>query len=256
MTAALLLLFAQSHLERAGRLLRDQNVEAARAELDQALAEQPNSVPALTLQGRLAMAENRFDAARAAFAKAAELAPSSASAQFLLGFFHYVDNDFVKALPVLQRARKLAPDDARTALFLALTFDGLGQPEQAQALYEEALRLEVKAKRPTAETHVAYARMLFAGGLFEEAQQHVARALALDGASRDAHYEQARLHFEAGRFAECIAEAEKALQLTGTGTADRSIHFLLSRAYGRTGDRERSAAHRRQFEAIPPRLVR
>lgn len=256
MTFGLALLFLQSHLERAQSLLRDQKLQEAQQALEMALAEQPDSVPALTLQGRLAMAQNRFDLARTSFVKAAALAPSSSGVQFLLGFFHYVDNDFVQAQPALERARKLAPDDARTALFLALTYEGLAQPERAQPLYEEALRLEAKSRHPTVETHIAYARMLFSNGRFEEAQAQVARALAIDPSSGEAHYEQARLHFERGKFADCIAEAQRALEHHGEGVSERSIHFLLSRAYASAGNTERAAAHRRQFEAIPPRLVR
>ncbi len=256
MTAVLVVLLAQSHLDRAQALLREQKVAEARQELDRALADDPDSVPALLLQGRLAMAENRFEIAQTAFTKAARLAPQSAGAQFLLGFFYYVENDFARALPPLELARKITPEDARITLFLALTLDGLAQPDKAQALYEEALRLEAEAGRPTAETHVASARMLSANGRLNSAQDHVTKALKIDPASREAHYEQARLHFERGRFAESIAEAGKALGLAGAGVSDRSIHFLLSRAYARAGNAEQAAFHRRSFESIPPRLVR
>ncbi len=84
----------------------------------------------------------------------------------------------------------------------------------------------------------------------------VGKALAVDPKSREAHYEQARLHFERAKFEECIAEAESALSQHGAGVNERSIHFLLSRAYARAGNGERAAFHRRRFEAIPPRLVR
>jgi tetratricopeptide (TPR) repeat protein len=176
--------------------------------------------------------------------------------QFLLGFFHYVDNDFVQALPVLQRARKLAPADPRTALFLALTYEGLAQPAAAEELFKETLRLEAKARRPSVESFVAYARMLFAQGRLEDAGMQTAAALRIDPNSREALYEQARLDFERGQFQECVQLAEKALAGAGEGVTARQIHFLLSRAYGRLGNAEQAAEHRRQFEAIPPRLIR
>jgi tetratricopeptide (TPR) repeat protein len=211
---------------------------------------------ALTVQGRRAMAENNFELARSLFERAAALAPKSASAQFLLGFFYYVDNDFVRARPALQAARKLAPEDARTALFLALTEEGLAEPDRAEAMFQEALRLEAHAKRHNVETHIAYARMLFASGRLAEAQSQVTAALALDPAAREGLYEQARLDFEAGRYKNCIANAERALDRDSDGVTARQIHFLLSRAYARTGDVARSRLHRERFEAIPPRLIR
>ena len=245
-----LLLFVQSDLERAQSLLREGKTTEAQQAVDAALVSQPDSVPALTLQGRLAMAMNNFDLARRSFTRAAELAPQSASAQFLLGFFHYVDNDFVKAQPVLELARKLAPADARTALFLALTYEGLAQPARAEELFKESLR------KPTLETYVAYARMLFSNGRVDEAQTQVAKALALDRNSREALYEQARLYFARNMFAECAGDGERALKAVGDGVTDRQIHYLLSRAYGRLGDSGRAALHRERFEAIPPRLIR
>lgn len=252
----LMLLFLPSQLDRAQELLRAGKVEEAQLAVESALAEDPKSVNALLLHGRLAMAQSRFDAARTSFRKAVELAPESAAAQFLLGFFHYVDNDFVEALPVLERARKLAPSDARAVLFLALTYEGLAKPEKAEPLFQEALRMEAKSKRPSAETHIAYARMLFANGRLEDAQAQVSRALTVDPNSREAFYERARIHFEEGRFKECAADAERSLTLAGEGTTPRQIHFLLSRAYARLGNMARAAEHRRQFEAIPPRLIR
>ena len=202
------------------------------------------------------MAQNNFDLARQAFRQAASLAPDVAGVQFLLGFFHYVDNDFVQALPVLQRARKLAPADARTSLFLALTYEGLAQPTAAEELFKETLRLEAKAHRPSVESFVAFGRLVFSQGRFEDAQIQTAAALRIDPNSREALYEQARLDFELGQFTSCVQVAEKALASAGDGVTARQIHFLLSRAYGRLGDVQRAAEHRRQFEAIPPRLIR
>lgn len=250
------LLLLQSSLDRAQSLLRDGNVTEARQAVESVLREEPESIPALTLQGRLAMAQNDFDSARTAFQKAAGLAPRSGSAQFLLGFFYYVDNDFVRAKPVLETARKLVPADPRTALFLALTFEGLAESESAARMFEETLRLEARSNRRTVEAHVAYARMLFANGRLDDAQVQVSSALALDRSAPEALYEQARLQFERGQYADCIANAQRALARPGDGVTERQIHFLLSRAYGKTGDQERAGEHRKRFEAIPPRLIR
>lgn len=252
--AALLLL--QTDLQHAQSLLRDGKVAEAQVAIEAVLKESPRSVDALTVQGRVAMAQSNFDLARTSFQHAAELAPRSAGVQFLLGFFHYVDNDFVQAQPVLERARKLDPSNARTALFLALTYEGLARPAEAESLFKETLRLEQSAKQPGSEAQVAYARMLFSQGRFDEAKTQVAAALQKEPNSREALYEHARIDFEQGRFADCILRAEQALPASGEGVTDRQIHFLLSRAYGRVGDAARAGEHRRQFEAIPPRLIR
>jgi tetratricopeptide (TPR) repeat protein len=256
MMLAIALLWLQSPAERAQSLLREGKLAEARAVVEAAQRGHPHSVPAQTMQGRQALAENNFDLARASFEKAAALEPNSAATQFLLGFFYYVDNDFRKAQPTLERARKLAPQDPRTALFLALTHEGLAEPDRAAELFEETFRLEARAGRQTVEAHVAYARMLFANGRLDEAQLQTTKALNLNPEAPEALYEQARIDFERGRYANCIASAERALGHGGAALTARQIHFLLSRAYSRTGDHVRAAEHRRRFEAIAPRLIR
>ena len=66
----------------------------------------------------------------------------------------------------------------------------------------------------------------------------------------------ARLLFQAGKFDQAVQEGEKALQLISVGTTDRQIHFLLARAYARTGNRERAAAHLEKFQASAATLRR
>jgi Tfp pilus assembly protein PilF len=256
MIDAIVALLLQSNLDDAQAMLRAGKLKEAQKAITAALSEKPDSVQAWTVQGRLAMAQNDFDLARSSFERAATLAPQSPSAQFLLGFFYYVDNDFARARPALEHARKLAPNDSRTALFLALTEDGLAQPDRAEPLFKEALQLEAQAKRPTVEAHIAYARMLFANGRFSDSQSQVTRALVIDANAREALYEQARLDFEAARIGECIANAERALHREGDAVTARQIHFLLSRAYARAGDAAKSQLHRERFESIPPRLIR
>src|SRR3954451_16735646 len=96
----------QSEYERANELFRTGRYDEASQALSRALALYPNLVPALTLQGKLAVGLNHFDEARQAFTRAVELQPSSAYTQFLLGFYYYVDNDFRRALALcLQNTR-------------------------------------------------------------------------------------------------------------------------------------------------------
>lgn len=255
-----LLLFAPAaadvaqHVRKGNELLRAQRIEEAKREIEEALKENPRYVPAWTLKGRLAMAAGDNAGARDAFSRAAELAPDAAGAQFLLGFFYYIENDFTRARAPLEKARKLG--DLRAPLFLALNLDGLALPAEAAPLYQEAVRIEERSKGPAVEARVAYARFLFVLGQREEAQAVIARALAANPRSREAHYEQARLHAEAANPAACVTEALAALNLPGEGVSDRQIHFLLARAYGLLGNSERAVYHKQRMEALPAGVVR
>lgn len=256
MIATLALLFAPRDLSAVQALLAKGDMAGAQAALDPLLAANPTSVPALLLQGRLAMAMGNPDRARDAFSRATVLAPSSANAWFLLGFFHYTENDFTRALPALESASRLDANDPRTMLFLALTHDGLAHTEQALDWYRRAVAREIATGRRNTETLTAFARFLFTLGRFDESRARVEDALKLDPRSREAHYELARILAETGRHAEAAQSAERAVELAGAGVTDRQIHHLLARVYAKLGQAEKAAHHRRAMEAIPPRLVR
>ncbi len=245
-----LFLLATSALEwynQANTLFQQQRFEEAEIALNSALGAAPTLVPALTLKGKLAMGLNRFDIARQCFEKAASLEPASAYVQFLLGFFHYVDNDFAKAIPALEKARDLNPDDSRSYFYLALSYEGTANIEEAQKLYLHTIDLEHEQKKPLADTHVAYGRLLFAQGDIQASEKQIAIALDLAPESRDAHYEQGRIHFERSEWRKAIEEGQKAFALPGVGTTDRQIHFLLARGYAKTGNTELAARHLAAF---------
>ena len=247
-----LFLLASSALElynQANSLFQQQRYQEAETTLNASLAADPNLTPALTLKGKLAMGLNRFDVARECFERAAKLEPKSPYVQFLLGFFHYVDNDFVKAIPALERARSLKPDDSQTHFYLALSYEGVAQPDEASKLYLRTIELEQAQRKPLPDTHVAYGRLLFAQGDLGSSAKHISRALELDPKSRDAHYELGRLHFEKGEWLKAIDEGEKAFRLPGVGTTDRQIHFLLARAYSKAGNRDAAEKHLASFKA-------
>ena len=243
-------LLAMSGLADAQRYLAAHQLSEAQQTIAAVLTDQPTSVPALLLQGRIGMALGDPHLAEQSFLKAVENAKGAVQPRFLLGFFYYVENDFARALPALQEARRIAPNDSRTLLFLALTLDGLARPAEAEALFQQVLR------KPTLEAHIAYARMLFANGRYADAQRQVTAASGLGPAAPEVHYEQARLSLEAGRFTEAIEHATKALGRPSEAVTERQVHFLLSRAYLGLGDKVKAEQHRQSFEALAPRMVR
>ena len=254
-----LLLFATSALElydQANSLFQQRRFQEAEAALNASLRADPNLAPALTLKGKLAMGLNRFDVARECFEKAASIEPKSPYVQFLLGFFHYVDNDFVRAIPALERARSLKPDDARTHFYLALSQEGVANPTEATKLYLRTIELESAGGKPQADTHVAYGRLLFVQGDLNASAKQIARALQLDPNSRDAHYELGRIHFENAEWSKAADGGEIALRLPGVGTTDRQIHYLLTRAYAKSGNREAAGKHLALFKASGASLRR
>jgi tetratricopeptide (TPR) repeat protein len=242
--------------QKAAAFFQQRQYEQSLAALDEALKLDPRLVPALTLKARLAMAVNRFDIAKASLLQAVEIEPGVAGSHFLLGFCYYVDNDFKNALPPLERSRQLKPDDARTHFYLALTLEALARADDAIASYEQSLKLEKNGGEILADTLVAYARLLFTLGRYDQSETLIDRALAAAPDSRDAQYEKGRLLFERRAYAEAITHGRKALEQPGAGTTERQIHFLLARAYAKLGQKELAEIHLAKFRAAPPTLRR
>jgi tetratricopeptide (TPR) repeat protein len=233
----------QATYEKANALFIEKKLPEALAATEEALRLDPKLVPALTLKAKLAMAAYRLDVARRCLEQALAIDPRAPYAQFLYGLEAYLGNDMKTALPRFRKARQLSPSDPRTALYLALTIESLGQPAEAMSLYEEAVRLERSTNELHAETLLPGARLLFLQGRLGECERWLLEAAKLSPNSRDVHFEMARLLLEKGDAERAAAEGERALALSEGIVTDPAIRYLLIRAYQKAGMADRAAVH-------------
>jgi tetratricopeptide (TPR) repeat protein len=229
--------------EKANSLFVAMKLPEALAATEEALRLDPKLIPALTLKAKLAMGAYRLDVARKCLEQALALDPKAPYAQFLYGLEAYLGNDLVEALPRFRKARQLSPTDPRAALYLGLTVESLGRPEEALSLYEEAVRLDRAAGEPHAENLLPGARLLLLLGRLEECERWTRQAMKLLPNSRDVHFEFARLLLKKGDAAQAAAEGETALGLSEGVVTDAAIHYLLIRAYRQGGMPDRAAVH-------------
>lgn len=229
--------------EKANQLFVAKKLPEAVAAVDEALRLDPKLIPALTLKAKLGMAAGQFDVAQQCLERALAIDPRAQYAQFLYGLEAYLGNDLAAALPRFRKARELNPKDPRTALYLGLTVESLGKPEEALSLYEDAVRLERSAGTLDAETLLPGAKLLFLLGRLKESESWLHQAEELSPNSRDVHFELARLFLKKGDPSQAAAEGEKALALSEGVTTDSSIHYLLIRAYRQSGNPDRAEMH-------------
>ena len=111
------------------------------------------------------------------------------------------------------------------------------------SLYQEAVRLERSAGEVHAETLLPGARMLLLLNELDQSERWLREAVKLSPASRDAHFELARLLLKKDIPAQAADEGETALRLSDGTVTDASVHYLLIRAYRRSGVPDRAAAH-------------
>jgi tetratricopeptide (TPR) repeat protein len=239
------------HYEKAKQEFAQREFAAAVSEVDAALHESPNMVPALVLKARLAVFGQRPDVARSCLITAITADPTSEEAQFYLGAFYYQQNDFKLAISPLETAQTISSKNPLPVFYLAMTEEALGNAAKALELYQQAEDLTPEKSPEHASILVAYGRLLSLMGRFKESIEKERRAIGEDPQSRDAHYELARALGHEGDFKEAALEGEQALTLPELGTSDAQVHFLLARLYGRLKQPDLANAHLEKFQAAP-----
>jgi len=84
----------EQHYENAKQDFAQRKFPEAVSEVNAALHESPDMVPALVLKARLAMFAHRPDVAKSCLITAITADPTSEEEQFFLGVFYYTQNDF------------------------------------------------------------------------------------------------------------------------------------------------------------------
>src|SRR3984885_6925901 len=177
------------HYEKAKQEFAQREFSAAVSEVDAALHESPTMVPALVLKARMAVFAHRPDVAKSCLITAITADPTSEEAQFFLGAFYYQQNDFKLAISPLQTAQTLSPKSPLPVFYLAMTQEAMGNAAKALELYRQAESLSPEISPQSASILVAYGRLLFLIGRFQDSIEKDRRAIEGDAKSRDAHYE-------------------------------------------------------------------
>src|SRR3984885_3005056 len=174
------------HYEKAKQEFSQRKFSEAVSEVDAALHESPNMVPALVLKARMAVFAHRPDVAKRCLITAITADPTSEEAQFFLGLFYYMQNDFKLAISPLQTAQTLSPKSPLPVFYLAMTHEALGDESQALDLYQQADNLSPEKSPQSASILVAYGRFLLSLGRTQDGIEKERRAIEIDPKSRDA----------------------------------------------------------------------
>jgi tetratricopeptide (TPR) repeat protein len=132
---------AYQHGQAAAQLLNDGQAEAAIAEYQQALRQEPESVEYLTGLAAAFMSLGQMEQAREPLAEALRLAPADPVANFAQAAIDYAGGDFAAAERGLTTALQAAPAFAEAHYMLGSLRYQLGDSEAALAHLGEAIRL-------------------------------------------------------------------------------------------------------------------
>jgi membrane associated rhomboid family serine protease/Tfp pilus assembly protein PilF len=151
----------------------------AEAELKQVLAQQPNNQSALYQLGDLYSRSKQTEKAKDTFKQLLALNPKSAEAHFGLGYALSADQDDAGAVEEYKQAAKLDPEMEDVHYNLGLCYSRLQHYEEAIAAFKQ----EIHVSGDSRETEAALADAYKAKGMTKEADEAQAKAAKLKGGS-------------------------------------------------------------------------
>jgi tetratricopeptide (TPR) repeat protein len=176
--------------------------------------------------------------------------PKDGESWYLLGLVSYRSGYYPAAIEQLDRALRLTIDptarvSAENARAISLVETGRTK-EAADALPR---LLSQPANGSNIDLLLAYARLLYEDGLYEDALKQADRAAGANPSNASAHFWRARILQREDKALEALSAAERARDLSPESPAPRNLLVRLYRAEGREADAEREAEWLRVHEA-------
>ncbi len=128
------------NIERGLEAFRKQDFTAAEEFFRQATIESPRSALAFRLLGMSLAAREDYRKALAPFQRACELDPKDENACYYLGRTYYSLNRFEDAIGAFELSLKHQQPPGRPLLGLALAYEALGMPAEAEWRFKEAIQ--------------------------------------------------------------------------------------------------------------------
>jgi tetratricopeptide (TPR) repeat protein len=241
----------------------------------------PKSPQLLTLAGRVFFLDGKYLNTAIAMKKAETLAPLDERSRFTLAMAYITLNHRGWARPELE---KLEQSNPRNALYpywisrldydaqkfsaavtsarkaieldasfmkaydnLGLSYEALGQYDNAVASYQEALRLN-RSKPPSSPWPLLnLGTLLVKLGRLDEAETYLKEALQIDAKFPQGHCQMGLLLEKRGKDAEAIHELEQAAELNPRYAEP---YYVLGKIYRRQGDEKDAEKARNQFQKL------
>ncbi|MGI8788960.1 MAG: tetratricopeptide repeat protein [Pyrinomonadaceae bacterium] len=152
--------------------MQKNDLKAALASLDEAIAIYPNFAYAYNEKGMILLRENDLNDALAAFAKAIEVKPDYFDAKLNFGFTLLNQKNYEKAEVVLRDVLKQKEDMPTTNMYLGIALLGLKKTDAAEASFKKAVSL--KGGENLAQAHK------YLGGIYMQKKENAEAAAELE----------------------------------------------------------------------------
>ncbi|HWW76122.1 MAG TPA: tetratricopeptide repeat protein [Pyrinomonadaceae bacterium] len=200
-----------------------------------------------TVQIRLAEKDGGTSEPRAGVVSAAAAsAPEAARARYEKALEAAAGGDHRRAVKELKAALEIHPPYTLALNELGAEYVSLGRLDDAAKAFDAAVKLA--PDEPV--LRVNYGILLIRRRQYAEAEQHLARAVALDEKNAAAHLQRGHALIRLGRGGEAETELRLALKLGGAQAA--LAHRFLGALYVERGDDARAAAELEEYLRLTP----
>ena len=169
--------------------------------------------------------------------------PEAAEYNYLLGVARLQIGEMAGAIEALQRSLELEPGRPLTLIALGTTLIAQKRFEEAREVLRRSLRLDPESTEAIARLSEAEEGL----GEIELAEEHAALALARDPDNAQALAAIGRIRMTQSRYEEA---RDAFLKAADAAPGIARIHYQLSLAFARLGDRETSRKHLELYRRI------
>ncbi|MGI4827086.1 MAG: tetratricopeptide repeat protein [Janthinobacterium lividum] len=245
------------------------------------LGTHPNSAEAQYLLATTLFRENKPKDSLAAFTQAAQLARPSAldfrsiafdyvllndytdadtwmtrSAQdnpkdgetwYAIGRIKYTENRFAESITSFKKALQLMPQSVKAEDNLGLAYEGLNQPDEAIAAYQQALAWQAGSPHPSEQPMLNLGILLTDRNQFDTALPLLKQAETLAPTDGKVHGALGKLYARLNDLPEAQTELEQAL---ATDPKNSGLHFQLGQVYRKQGKTQQAAGELERAAAL------
>jgi Flp pilus assembly protein TadD len=194
-------------------------------------------------------ARGQHDLASEPFSKACTLDRKEPDACYYLARNHYLLNRFDEALALFNTLANQQRADWRYTNGRGLALMALARYPEAEAAFKTAMTNERGASAPDEAPAVNLGSLYSRAGEPHKALEVLQAFVSTRRPGARAWFEKAKVEVQLGRMEDAAASLTNAIQVN---PSHREAHLLLAKVYGRLGDAEKAAQHRRLGLQIQP----
>jgi len=191
--------------------------------LEKAVSLKPDSEPYVYVLASANVARHNLTKAASLFGELLQKHPHDAILSYAMGAVYYLQGKYAEAEVSLKESLRVQHEQVAASYYLGLTYNSEGQDDQAVAIFRDLLKSYPKH----APSYVKLGGILLRQHQYDEAQQALDRAVALDPGSVEAHYQMGLLLRRLGKTAESDQEFAESRKLETEHRAQSDVHLRL-----------------------------